>query len=335
MKKVLILILAICIFTCAGCGDKNTSEVNKNSEAVKNNGESEQPSVNLNNTGLDTTLNNTTPSNQENPSKSDTTSDKVDTSSSTSIKDEATKEVPVVKPSTDGVTILKFKNTNSNESIKLLNGKQVSITGYLSTLSPLNGKFAYLMNMPYQSCPFCVPGTAAISNTLAIVAGNNKKIEFTDQPVTVVGTLETGDFSDEFGYQYGVRLNNVKVSVANVDELSSAVKKYNLLAENGVVNNIYGSIMTADAGIYYEYYKLEEPSIISYDLMNSTKSQLNGYNSKGDYNKLVKLLDDLIALSKKANKDIENKDYSKFGSYQKQLQNLYYTFADWMAEGEL
>ena len=53
----------------------------------------------------------------------------------------------------DEVTKLKFKNTNSDSYINSLDGKMVSITGYLSTLSPLDGKFAYLMNMPYQSCP--------------------------------------------------------------------------------------------------------------------------------------------------------------------------------------
>ena len=82
----------------------------------------------------------------------------------------------VPKENKDGITVLKFKNTNSHEAISALNGKKVSITGYLSTLSPLNGKFAYLMNMPYQNCPYCVPGTSAITNTLTIVSKDNEKI---------------------------------------------------------------------------------------------------------------------------------------------------------------
>ena len=46
-------------------------------------------------------------------------------------------------------------------------------------------------------------------------------------------------------------------------------------------------------------------------------------------------MNNLITLANKVNKDIANKDYSKFNEYQTELENLYYTFADWMAEGEL
>lgn len=233
------------------------------------------------------------------------------------------------------VTTLKFKNTNSNEYINSLNGKLVSITGYLSTLSPLNGEFAYLMNMPYQNCPYCIPGTSEITNTLAIFAGENEKIEFTDMPVTVTGTLETGNFSDDFGYEYGVRLNNVSVIDADVDLLSEKVKQYNLLAENGVVNNIYNSIMTIDMAVFYNYYEMEAPEKIILTGINYTKSSLEGYNTNGEYNNLMNLMDNLIKLANDVNSDIDNKDYSKFNDYQIKLQNYYYEFADWMAEGEL
>ncbi len=249
--------------------------------------------------------------------------------------EEIDKSTQIPRANADGITTLKFKNTNSDDIINSLNGKQVSITGYLSTLSPLNGEFAYLMNMPYQSCPFCVPGTSAISNTLTIIAGNNGKIEFTDQPVTATGTLEVGSFTDDFGYEYGVRLNNVTVNKADVDKLSDSIKQYNLLAENGVVGNIYNSIMTVDEAVFYEYYEISEPEKILLDGIKFTKSSLEGYNSKGDYNSLVNLMDDLIELANKVNEDIENKDYSNFSNYQQTLQNLYYIFSDWMAEGEL
>lgn len=260
-----------------------------------------------------------------------TNKDNTTSNTNTSVKD--TLNIP--KPDENGIITLKFKNTNSNEVISALNGKKVSITGYLSTLSPLNGEFAYLMNMPYQSCPFCIPGTAAISNTLAIVSGNNKKIEFTDLPVTVTGILETGEFSDEFGYEYGVRLNNVTVENADVDKLADSVKKYNLLAENGVVANIYNSIMTVDTTVFYDYYELEAPEKILLDGINYTKSSLEQYNSNGDYDKLVDVMNDLINLSNEVNSKIAQGDYSLFGEYQNELQDIYYVFANWMAEGEL
>lgn len=337
MKKFLVLSFIVCMFCLVGC--QNNTEPDKvlsqnTGNIVEENNDS-QSLVSDNNVDAVEPVNTT----------SDTTSiieEKVDVVTKTedpvksleSIK-EVEKNIVVPQVKDDGITVLKFKNTNSNEYIKTLDGKQVSITGYLSTLSPLNGQFAYLMNMPYQNCPFCVPGTSEITNTLAIFAGNKSKIQFTDQPVTVIGTLEVGDFTDDFGYQYGVRLNNVTVNKADVDALSETAKKYNVLAENGVIWDIYNSIMAADMSAFYTYYDLAEPGKVIMDGVIGTKNNLGLYNAKGDYNTLVSVMDELVTLCENINTDVDNKDYSKFTSYQTQLQNIYYNFAMWMNEGEL
>ncbi len=312
MKKLLFIICLLCL---VGCAQNDTKS-----------GPEQSPTVLQDNKGEEVKVSD----NQETKNE-----DEVKEQQSPIINVKEDKNVSISKEGDNEITVLKFKNTNSNETINALNGKQVSITGYISTLSPLNGEFAYLMNMPYQSCPFCVPGTSEISNTLAIYAGNKSKIKFTDQPVTVVGTLETGNFVDDFGYEYGVRLNNVTVNKADVDKLSAAIKQYNLLAENGVVSQIYNSIMSADASVFYNYYELEKPEKIEMDFINSTKITLEGYNKKGEYNQLISTMDNLIDLCSRVNTDVELGDYSKFISYQRELQNVYYTFSVWTSEGEL
>jgi len=256
------------------------------------------------------------------------------TEKANSVKDKSANDIVTVV-NDEGYVELKFKNTNSDEYIRSLDGKKVTMTGYLSVLSPISGKFAYLMNMPYQSCPFCIPGTSAITNTLTIVAKENSKIEFTDLPVTVEGILETGNFTDDFGYEYGVRLKDVTVNKADVDALSDTIKQYNLLAENGVVEQIYNSIMTLDFSVFYDYYQLEAPQKVSLDPITATKMSLISYNSKGEYKKLVDLMDDLLEIGKNVNNDVEKNDYSNFNLYQNELQNAFYVFADWAAEGEL
>lgn len=331
MKNILIIIMTFCIFFFSGCGTRQDEhvEILTSTEVVDNN-EIEEKLQNTTTNELQEEMNE-----EVNEEIETTESNLEENVVSVEKSSGVNQKVEVLKESDNGITTLKFKNTNSEETIKALNGKKVSITGYLSTLSPLNGKFAYLMNMPYQNCPFCVPGTSAITNTLAIFAGNNKKIEFTDLPVTVVGTLEIGSFEDEFGYQYDVRLNNVTVNKADVDKLSNSVKQYNLLAENGVVENIYNSIMTLDVAVFYEYYEMETPQKISLNIVSSTIESLKSYNSKGEYNNLVVLMDDLLKLGNNVNNDIDKGDYSKFNNYKNELQNLFYTFAAWMAEGEL
>ncbi len=335
MKKILGLTLACCLICFTGCGEKNDVDSLDNKVISMNNNESENISQNVVENDLPEENNDENVNVEDAGSTENNVTPAETLAPSPSIKSEVVKDTVLPNINDDGVTVLKFKNTNSDEAIKALNGKKVSITGYISTLSPLNGEFAYLMNMPYQSCPFCIPGTSEISNTLAIYAGNKSKIKFTDEPVTVVGTLETGDFTDGFGYQYGVRLNNVTVSKADVDKLSAAVKQYNLLAENGVVGQIYDSIMSADPSVFYNYYQLEKPELISMDFIKSTKSTLEGYNGKGEYNQLINTMDELINLCNSVNSDIESGDYSKFSSYQVGLQNVYYVFSMWMAEGEL
>ena len=54
----------------------------------------------------------------------------------------------------DDYTKLSFKSTLKYDYLSELNDEKVTINGYIATSSPPNGSFIFLMNMPYQSCPF-------------------------------------------------------------------------------------------------------------------------------------------------------------------------------------
>lgn len=49
-----------------------------------------------------------------------------------------------------GANKLSFSDAISIETLASLDGKPVTITGYMATLSPLDGAYIYLMNMPYN-----------------------------------------------------------------------------------------------------------------------------------------------------------------------------------------
>lgn len=138
-----------------------------------------------------------------------------------------------------GVTKLSFSEANSVENMEKLDGEKVSIIGYMSTLSPINGQFMYLMNMPYQSCPFCVPNTTQLSNTLAVYAKNGKKFEFTDLLIRVEGVLEFGDYTDEYGYDYSFRIKDAEYTKVDSSELGEKVMLWQQLAASGVVADVY------------------------------------------------------------------------------------------------
>lgn len=134
---------------------------------------------------------------------------------------------------------LSFSQANSVEDMQKLDGKQVNIIGYMSTLSPINGSFMYLMNLPYQSCPFCVPNTTQLSNTMAVYAKNGDSFEFTDRAIKVTGTLEFGDYTDEYGYEYGYRITDATYTEVDTSEMSDKMKLWQQLASTDVISDVY------------------------------------------------------------------------------------------------
>ena len=63
--------------------------------------------------------------------------------------------ISLKKPEQKEVTKLSFKSAAEYDYLKTLDGTMVTINGYMATSSPVDGSFMFLMNMPYQNCPFC------------------------------------------------------------------------------------------------------------------------------------------------------------------------------------
>lgn len=138
-----------------------------------------------------------------------------------------------------GAKLLSFAQAQSVSEMKRLDGEEVTIIGYLSTLSPISGEFIYLMNLPYQSCPFCVPNTTQLANTIAVYSKSKEGFEFTDRAVRVTGILEFGDFTDEFGYEYGYRIKDAEYEILDASELDPKLKLWQQLASTDVIAEIY------------------------------------------------------------------------------------------------
>lgn len=141
-------------------------------------------------------------------------------------------------PGEEGATALKFTDAVSLETLTALDGKTVSIVGYMATLSPLSGKFLYLMNMPYQSCPFCVPNTTQLANTMALYAPEGQTFGYTDQAIRVTGTLRIEDYTDEYGYVYNYRIADASYEIVDLAALSEDYALWQSIASDGVVAEI-------------------------------------------------------------------------------------------------
>ena len=133
---------------------------------------------------------------------------------------------------------LSFAQSASIETIQSLKGKAVTITGYMATLSPLEGDYIYLMNLPFQSCPFCVPNTQQLANTMAVYAAKGVKFDYTDRPVKITGKMDVGQYTDEYGYEYNYRLVDASYEIVDLSEVSEDYALYQSLAEDGVVADV-------------------------------------------------------------------------------------------------
>ena len=141
-------------------------------------------------------------------------------------------------------TKISFKSASTYETLKALDGQKVSINGYMATSSPVDGSFMFLMNMPYQSCPFCVPNTSQLSNTIEVYPKKNDSFGYTNQAIKVVGTLRVAPsedeyFTDSYGYQFNFKIVDATYTILSSDEISADLSLWQELASTDIVTEIY------------------------------------------------------------------------------------------------
>lgn len=261
----------------------------------------------------------------------------------------------------DGKYRLTFSDSISVDVIGALNGREVVITGYMATLSPVSGKFMYLMNLPYQSCPYCKPNTSELSNTMAVYAPEGKTFDFTDGPVKVTGILETGDFTDEFGYEYNYRIKDAAWEKIEAAALSGNILLWQRITEEGLATDIYSMFDYLDFMCRWTEYTakfdgVNESPLYPADVASFKKNQFKVEDSEKYFEDLksravaidgteLKGLSDIIdegkALEKRAEEEIASSNFTYDSSTDKYTlinyeemsaaaADLYQRFAAWL-----
>ena len=236
-----------------------------------------------------------------------------------------------------GTKMLSFSQAQSVGEIKKLDGNQVTIVGYMSTLSPVSGTFMYLMNLPYQSCPFCVPNTNQLSNTIAVYAKNSAGFELTDQAIQVIGTLEFGDYTDEFGYEYKYRIVDATYTILDTENMSDELRLWQQLAATNVVSDVYLMFEYLDFLCYWPVYTAQFENSTDYiypdDALYFIETDNAQYNyglkenyfenmiatiedvNPTEFAELVQMIKDAKTLSEQAYNELKNKNYSQTEEY--------------------
>lgn len=196
---------------------------------------------------------------------------------------------------------LSFSAANKVKDMKALDGQQVSIIGYMSTLSPITGSFMYLMNLPYQSCPFCVPNTSQLSNTIACYAKNGDSFEFTDRAIKVVGTLEFGDYTDDYGYEYAYRIIDATYTEVDTSEMSEKMQLWQQLASTDVISDVYNMYEYVNFLCFWPTYTVEWDSGKDYLYPSDALSFIETDGAQFNYGYVDGYFDDMIATIKEVN----------------------------------
>lgn len=232
---------------------------------------------------------------------------------------------------------LSFSQASSVEAMQRLDGEQVNIIGYMSTLSPINGSFMYLMNLPYQSCPFCVPNTTQLSNTMAVYAKNGDSFEFTDRAIKVTGTLEFGNYTDEYGYEYGYRITDATYTEVDTSEMSDKMKLWQQLASTDVISDVYNMYEYVNFLCFWPTYTVEFESGKDYlypsDALRFIETEGAQYNygykegyfdsmiktieevSTSDFSTLVENIKKAKSLAERAYADLKAEEYTITAEY--------------------
>ena len=160
------------------------------------------------------------------------------------------------------ITKLSFKEASGYDYLKTLDGEQVTISGYMATNSPVDGSFMFLMNLPYQSCPFCVPNTSELSNTMEVYPKANETFSYTSQAIKVVGTLQVAEnedepFTDEYGYEFNYKIVDATYTIIKAEDLSDDMALWQKIAESDVINDIYAMYDYVNFLCYWNTYFVE------------------------------------------------------------------------------
>ena len=210
---------------------------------------------------------------------------------------------------TDSVTTIKF---NDNFKYQLFDGKEIKIRGYMSTLSPLDGKFMYLMNIPYQNCPFCLPNTSTVVNTIAVYAQPGQKFDFYDGPIEIIGTVEVGAIVDEFGYEYKFRIINAEYCKIDTNELSENLKIYGALSQDGIISEIINITNQVDFNAFFEMYHgtVDKIIIVNDQDFDNIIRKINAV-SKTDFVEIIEIVENFKEFNKTVNINIDMEEYEK------------------------
>lgn len=234
---------------------------------------------------------------------------------------------------------IKFKNLVALKDLEKYKDKTVEAIGFLSPITAYDESFTYLMNLPFQTCPYCNPSDTKITNTLAIFAKQGEKIKYTDAAVVVRGTLKLEDYTDEYGYQYNYRLVDVTITPANSDEVGEKIALYNEIADKNILSSIMDVLYSVDDNVFHDVYvetygQDYDRYAVDTTALDTAISELESMN-KSDFKVLLDVAKSIKEIATELNKAVESNNYDSLDKYKTEIEQDFQDINTWMGSYEL
>ena len=251
---------------------------------------------------------------------------------------------------------LSFKTTSSYEYLSTIKNKEVTINGYMATSSPVDGSFIFLMNLPYQNCPFCKPNTNQLSNTIEVYPKSKEKFSYTSSAIKIVGTLIVAEdinkpFTDPFDYEFVFKIVDAEYRILKDSDLPEELGLWQKFANTTLITDIYkmfdyidfvcnwpsyfvNSYEDKDGNIQKGYYLW--PGDAEKYIKNSGASYNYGYKegyferfitrlnkiSATGFEPLIKIINDAKELAEYALKQLDDKEFTYEEKYVEKFDTI-------------
>lgn len=228
---------------------------------------------------------------------------------------------------------ISFSDMSSMEDIENLEGKKVKLLGYISPLSPYGYSYIYLTDTPYSTDVF-IEGKY---NSIAVYSKDGVAIGYSNHPVFVTGEIVIEEITDSQDMTYSYIIKDAIIENATIDQVDGMVKKFFMLAQDDVLNDLNELFGQIDMFVYLDEYKddeiIKEEDLrkIEIEKIEGLKQKVEIYNDES-YNTLVSVLDKLNAISIELNRLLEESKYVEFANQKEAFEQAYYEFYYYVAE---
>lgn len=207
----------------------------------------------------------------------------------------------------------------------------VTIVGFMSTTSPMDGSYFYLQNMPYQSCPFCLPNTNILANTLAIYAPLGKSFSFINTPIKVIGRIKVEEMTDDLGFSYNYRIVDAKIEKAEVSGLGRDIRIYTELVDKGFADEFNSIFEDLAVAILHEEFNIDKQDVKPVDMLKieELKGMFVGLNME-DYKDIYEVVENLEELVQTANLLIADNQWNLLYLLYEEASDVWKDFMMWL-----